>query len=317
MIFLVERKFFMIQEVFSTLFQVIVPLALPVIAGVLLSRFKDLEIKPLLTFVLYYLTPVLIFDTLMNAEVSHQDIYLTIAYSLLNLVLLWGAANGLGILFRLPSNHTAGLTLISAFTNTVNYGIPLTLLAFGQLGLDKASVYIVVQMIIVNTVGIYFAARSHFNMKDAVKSVFSMPAIYATILAILFRTFHLSLPSGIESGVSMIAEAYSPIVLAILGAQMMSVKTEKLDRATRTTFWAGMGMRLLVAPFLSLLCLYILRIDGIMHSTLFVLACMPVAVNAGILAAKFDASPKIVTKTILWTTLLSFIVLPVLIVMVK
>ena len=132
----------MIQNLFSTLFQVIVPLSLPVLAGALLSRFKQLEIKPLLTLVLYYLTPVLIFNTLIEAEVSHQDIYLTLAYSLLSLLLLWAIANGFGKLFKLPSSDIAGLTLISAFTNSVNYGIPLILLAFGQIGLDKASVYI-------------------------------------------------------------------------------------------------------------------------------------------------------------------------------
>ena len=41
----------MIQSLFSTLFQVIVPLALPVVAGALLSKYKQLEIKPLLTLV--------------------------------------------------------------------------------------------------------------------------------------------------------------------------------------------------------------------------------------------------------------------------
>lgn len=307
----------MIQNLFSTLFQVIVPLSLPVLAGALLSRFKQLEIKPLLTLVLYYLTPVLIFNTLMKAEVSHQDIYSTLAYSLLSLLLLWAIANGFGKLFKLPPSDIAGLTLISAFTNSVNYGIPLILLAFGQIGLDKASVYIVLQMIIVNTVGIYFAARSHFNMKNAIKSVFSLPAIYAALLALLFRILHLSLPSGIESGVTMIAEAYSPVVLAILGAQMMNVQNEKLDRTTQTTFWTGMGIRLIVAPLIALFCLNLLNIDGISHSVLLVLACMPVAVNAGILAQKFNASPKIVTKCILWTTLLSFFVLPFIIVLVK
>ncbi|KAA9026946.1 AEC family transporter [Niallia endozanthoxylica] len=307
----------MIQNVFSTLFQVLVPLALPVIAGALLSKYKQLDIKPLLVLVLYYFTPVVIFDTLINAEVSHQDVYQTFAFSLLNLLLLWGAANGLGKLLRLSQNDIAGLTLISAFTNCVNYGIPLILLAFGQLGLDKASVFIVLQMIIVNTVGIYFAARSHFTIKNAIKSVFSLPAIYAAVLAFLLRIFDIPIPSGIASGFSMIADAYSPIVLAILGAQMMNVKTEKLDRKTHTAYWTGMGMRMLIAPIIALICLYILKIDGLLFSVLLILACMPVAVNAGILASKFDASPKIVTKSILWTTLLSFIVLPFLIVLVK
>lgn len=307
----------MIQELFSTLIHVIVPLSLPVIAGALLRRYKQLDIAPFLTLVLYYLTPAIIFDTLMKADVSYKDVYLTLVYSLLSLFLLWGVANIFGKMLRLSSSDTAGLTLISAFTNSVNYGIPLILLAFGQAGLDKATVYIVLQMIIINTIGIYFAARSHFNMKNAIKSVFSLPAIYATLFALILRLFHIPLPSSIDTGVSMIAAAYSPIVLAILGMQMMNVKYETVTNKGQITFWTGMGIRMFIAPFISLLCLFLLGINGILHAVLFVLACMPVAVNAGILAQKFNASPHIVTKCILWTTLLSFIFLPFIIVAVK
>lgn len=307
----------MIESLFSTLLGVIVPLALPVVAGALLSRYKQLEIKPLLTLVLYYLTPALIFDTLMKAEVSSQDVYLTFGFSLSNLLLLWAAANLIGKLLKMKANDVSALTLISAFTNSVNYGIPLILLAFGQLGLDKASVYVVLQMVIINTIGVYFAARSHFSIKGAIKSVFSLPAIYAAIFALLLRMIGTTLPQGISSGISMIADSYSPIVLAILGIQMMNVKRDKLESNTGTTFWIGMGMRLLVAPLIALATLSLLNIDGILHSVLFVLACMPVAVNAGILAQKFDASPKIVTKCILWTTLISFFLLPFIIVMVQ
>jgi malate permease and related proteins len=307
----------MLAEIFATLFDVIVPLSIPVIAGALLSRFGRLEIKPLLNFTLYYITPFLIFDTLMEARLSREDVYLTLAYSLLTLILLAVVANILGKLLKLPANDIAGLTLISSFTNSVNYGIPLTLLAFGQLGLEKASVYIVMQMILMHTLGIFFAARSHFTIKNATKSVFALPAIYAVFLALVLRTFDLSLPGGLSTGVSMIAEAYPPIVLAVLGAQMANVKTERITRNARITFWSGMGMRLLIAPLIALVCLNLLKIEGIMFSTLFVLSCMPVAINAGILAEKFDASPKVLTKTILWTTLLSFFVLPILIVLVK
>lgn len=304
----------MIHEIFTTLFQVIVPLSLPVVAGALLFRYKQVEIAPFLTLVLYYLTPVLIFERLMKADVSYHDVYVTLAYSLLSLLFLWAVSNGIGKLFQLSSSDTAGLTLISAFTNSVNYGIPLILLAFGQAGLDKATVYIVLQMVIVNTIGIYFAARSHFRIKEAIKSVFSLPAIYASLFALLLRSLQIQLPEPVDTGVSMISAAYSPIVLAILGMQMINVKTSSIKK--HVTFWAGMGIRMIFAPIISLFCLFLLKIDGILHSVLFVLSCMPVAVNAGILAQKFHASPQIVTKTILWTTLLSFIFLPIIIVWV-
>ncbi|ALS22956.1 MULTISPECIES: AEC family transporter [Paenibacillus] len=307
----------MFQTVVSTLFQVIVPLSVPVIAGALLGRYRNLETKPLMTLYLYFLSPALILDTLNRANLSFDDIYKTLAFCILNLILMWAVANGLGRILKWSSSEIAGLTLISTFTNAVNYGLPLVLLAFGTLGLEKASIYVIIQMIIVNTIGIYFAARSQFSVKNAIQSVFSLPAIYAAMLAVALRTLDVDLPAGIEKGVSLVAAAYSPVVLVILGAQMVSVKSAEMDAKLQTPFWMGMTVRLLVAPVVACFVLYVLNIEGILFSVMLLLASMPVAVNAVILAERFNASPRVVSKCILWTTLASFIVLPVMIALVK
>lgn len=307
----------MIQDVLLTLYQVIVPLSLPVIVGALLGRFKNLDTKPLMTIYLYFLTPALILNTLATAEISFDDIYKTLSFSLLNLCFLWVIANILGKLLKIAPSEVSGLTLVSTFTNSVNYGLPLVLLAFGQIGLDKASVYVIGQMIIVNTVGVYFAARSQFSVKNAVKSVFSLPAIYAALLALVLRLFNLHMPVEVATGVAMVAGGYSPVVLTILGAQMVKVSSLPSERKERSTFWTGMIVRLVLAPLVACLGLTILHIDGILFSVLLILASMPVAVNAVVLAERFDASPALVSKCILWTTLASFIVLPLLIVLVK
>ncbi|MBY0009215.1 AEC family transporter [Paenibacillus typhae] len=303
----------MIQQVLSTLVEVIVPLAIPVTAGALLARYKNLDTKPLLTLYLYFLTPAIILDTLANAEISFGDVYQTIAFALLNLLLLWLVSVVLGKLLKLAPPEAAGLTLISTFTNSVNYGLPLVLLAFGQLGLDKASVYVIVQMVIVNTIGVYFAARSQFNVKSAVKSVFALPAVYAALLALLLRGLGLQLPQELASGVSMVAGAYSPVVLAILGAQMVRVQAGHTERNVQLAFWTGLSVRLLLSPLIALLVLLLLNISGTLFSVLLVLASMPVAVNSVVLAERFGSSPSLVSRCIVWTTLASFLVLPVLI----
>ncbi|CAM4411086.1 AEC family transporter [Paenibacillus typhae] len=303
----------MIQQVLSTLVEVIVPLAIPVTAGALLARYKNLDTKPLLTLYLYFLTPAIILDTLANAEISFGDVYQTIAFALLNLLLLWVVSLVLGRLLKLAPPEAAGLTLISTFTNSVNYGLPLVLLAFGQLGLDKASVYVIVQMVIVNTIGVYFAARSQFNVKSAVKSVFALPAVYAALLALLLRGLGLQLPQELASGVSMVAGAYSPVVLAILGAQMVRVQAGHTERNVQMAFWTGLSVRLLLSPLIALLVLLLLNISGTLFSVLLVLASMPVAVNSVVLAERFGSSPSLVSRCIVWTTLASFLVLPVLI----
>ncbi|ANE45698.1 permease [Paenibacillus swuensis] len=307
----------MIQTVLLTLLGVTVPLSIPVIAGMLLKKYQNLDTKPLLTLYLYFLTPALILDSLSKAKLSYGDVFQTLAFSVLNLLLLWAAAWGIGKGMKLSAPETAGLTLISTFTNSVNYGLPLVLLAFGQMGLDKASVYVIAQMLIVNTVGVYFAARSHFSVRQAIRSVFALPAIYAAVFAMLLRALDLQLPVGIAKGISMVAAAYAPVVLALLGAQMMSVSRHKLEGEERRTFGLGMAVRSLLSPVIALAGLTLLGIEGILFNVLFILASMPVAVNAVVLAERYDASPKIVSACILWSTLLSFVILPVYIVWVQ
>ncbi|NQX46383.1 AEC family transporter [Paenibacillus tritici] len=303
----------MIQTVLTTLVEVIVPLSIPVAAGALLGRYKKLDTKPLLTLYLYFLSPAIILDTLATADISFDDVYKTLAFSLLNLFLLWGLATLIGKILKLAPPEAAGLTLISTFTNSVNYGLPLVLLAFGQLGLDKASVYVIAQMVIVNTIGVYFAARSQFSVRSAVKSVFSLPAIYAAILALLLRALGLHMPHELASGVAMAAGAYSPVVLAILGAQMVKVQAAHTERNVQLAFWTGLTVRLLLAPLLAALVLLALNITGTLFSVLLILASMPVAVNSVVLAERFGSSPSLVSRCIVWTTLASFLVLPVLI----
>ncbi|AIQ71567.1 AEC family transporter [Paenibacillus graminis] len=303
----------MIDKVLSTMVEVIVPLSIPVISGALLGRYKNLDTKPLLTLYLYFLSPAIILDTLATAEISFDDVYKTLAFSLLNLLVLWALAKLIGRVLKLAPAEAAGLTLVSTFTNSVNYGLPLVLLAFGQLGLDKASVYVIAQMVIVNTVGVYFAARSQFSAGSAVRSVFSLPAIYAAILALLLRALGLHMPQEVASGVSMVAGAYSPVVLAILGVQMVRVQTAQAARNVQLAFWTGMSVRLVLAPLTAALLLFLLNISGTLFAVLLILASMPVAVNSVVLAERFGSSPALVSRCILWTTLASFLMLPLLI----
>ncbi|MGF7048940.1 putative permease [Paenibacillus sp. DS2015] len=131
------------------------------------------------------------------------------------------------------------------------------------------------------------------------------------------RICDLHVPIGVASGIYMVADAYAPVVLTILGAQMASVNNAELDRGMQKAFWAGLWIRLLLSPFIAWFVLYILNVEGVLFSVLLILASMPVAVNAVVLSDKFNASPKLVSKCILWTTLASFIVLPILIFLVE
>jgi predicted permease len=79
----------------------------------------------------------------------------------------------------------------------------------------------------------------------------------------------------------------------------------------------GMAIRVAAAPLVAWGLLSVLSVKGTLFSGLFVLASMPAAVNAVILAEEFDASPDFVSEIILWTTLVSFLELPLLLIFLK
>jgi len=305
----------MIQTVLTTIYHVSLPLSLPVLGGWLLKKYQKLDTKPLLTLSLYLLSPALIFNALMKAEISTKNIFEIAGFSFSMFMLLWIIAYVTGLITKISTAESAGLTLISMFSNSVNYGLPLILLVFGQIGLDYASVFVIIQMIIINTVGVFIAARSHFSVRNAILSVFKLPAIYAAVLAFVFQIANLQVPEGIDTGISLIANSYAPLVLSILGAQMASVENAVLTKDERKAFWSGLGVRFLLVPLLAFFVLSLFKIEGILFSVLFLLTSIPAAaVNAAILAEKFEASPKVVSKCILWTTLSSFVLVPILIV---
>ncbi|GGF93207.1 hypothetical protein GCM10010912_42760 [Paenibacillus albidus] len=107
------------------------------------------------------------------------------------------------------------------------------------------------------------------------------------------------------------------MVLAILGAQMVKVGVAGIERKVEMAFWTGISVRLVLAPLVAWLVLWLLQIRGPLFPVLLILASMPVAVNSVVLAERFQASPALVSRCILWTTLASFVVLPVLIVLVN
>ena len=70
----------MIQAVLTTLYQVFIPLSIPVIAGWLLKKYQKLDTKPFISLALYILSPALIFDVLTKSHVATDDTYADIGF---------------------------------------------------------------------------------------------------------------------------------------------------------------------------------------------------------------------------------------------
>ena len=88
-------------------------------------------------------------------------------------------------LLRLQPPLSGAFLLVSVFSNCGNLGLPLSLFAFGQEGLDLALVYTMISLLLVNSVGVYVASRGRSGTREALLSVVRAPVVWAALLAVL------------------------------------------------------------------------------------------------------------------------------------
>lgn len=307
--------------------EVILPLGLVWGVGYLARRLLHLDPKPLSRVGLYLLTAPLIFTSLMESTITAGEAGRIIAVVVLLMGALWAISAGLGRLLRLDPRRNSAFQLVSVLTNTVNYGFPVTVLALGQEGLDRAVVYAVAHAVLANTVGVYIAARGQAGgVRQALRQVLRIPMAYAVLLALLLRWAGVSftgtvtwwgteialLPS-IYRAVELLSRAAIPLFLLVLGLQLGNPREAGLDqKEERRIPWpqllAGLT-RLVLSPTLAWGLVQLLGLTGVAAQATILEAAMPSAVISVILATEFNTKPRFVTQVVMGTTLFSMLTL--------
>src|SRR3990172_9035964 len=148
-----------------------------VAAGYLLARYTAVETHTLSRVTIYLLSPSLVFTALVKTDLQavggYRLIGLIMAHSLLLLLLAFLSGRAL----RLPKAERSGLTLATVLYNAGNYGLPVSLFAFGQEGFRLATVIFVLAAIIANSIGVYLASAGRNAPWRALGDVFRLPLI--------------------------------------------------------------------------------------------------------------------------------------------
>ena len=290
---------------------VTIPIVMICGCGALLGHFRTVDTKLLADVSIYILAPALILSALADAHLSGRQVADIFAFTAVMTAVLWLLVAFLGRVMKLPDKQTRALTLTTLFSNSNNYGLPVLLLAFGRSGFAPGAVYVVGQVVLVNVLGMYLASRNQLNPRQAVVNLLRTPLIYATLAGVLLNVFGWRIPNGLSTAVTMLGNAYPVLVLLILGVT--------LGRITRVGFarpavWYGVILRLVAVPLIAYGLLAALGVHGLLASVLLVEASMPAAINAVMLTEKFSGDSEMVSLIVAITTLLSFLYLPMLIV---
>lgn len=279
----------------------ILPIFLVAGLGFALRRVWQLDKQVVSRVVFYALSPCLLFDSLVNAAVTPQELLRLAGFALVSILLMGLVAWGLGRVMRFGATESAALVLAVMFSNAGNYGLPLNQLRYGDAGLTHAIPYVIVSGILVYTLGVLVASAGRQPWRKALSGLRRLPIIYATTAALIIYAFRIDLPPFLGRGIKLAADGALPVMLLVLGMQMADLR--------RLTSWRltlpAVGLRLLVGPLVGIATSLGLGLSGQGRASSLLEASMPVAVATTILATEYDLHPEAIAGMVVLSTLLS------------
>lgn len=280
----------------------ILPLFALVAAGWVLGRWRRLDAAPLVDVCLYLLMPVLMFSSLVRDPLTADEAARYVAWYAGYVAVAWGVGASLGRLagWGRPAASAASLSLMGI--NVGSYGVPVVLYAVGESALSAGMLLFACSNATAGSVGVYVAAAGRARPLQALASVFRLPLIYAVGAALLCTLSGVSLPARVLDTAHAIGMAGPTVALVVLGLQLA-----RLDwrAAAAGQLVPTVTVKLLLGPALGIVLARLLAVDEQMLLILALMACLPTAINALLLAVRYDARPDLVGAVCMVTTLLS------------
>lgn len=266
--------------------------------GAVIGRKLNIDPRPIGRLALYVFAPALVFSSLSSGDTPIGDMLDIFAFQALWLPLLYAVCWLLAWRSGLRGSGRSAFLLSTMFMNAVNYGLPVSLLAFGEEGLNRALLFLVPQALMSGTLAVYVASRSGLGPKQALLAIVRLPMFYATTAALAINPFDVTLPAIISTPLDILGAAAIPTMIIALGIQIARASlTKDLLPAGAATV-----VRLVISPALAYGVTLLLGITGVSQQVVVVLAGMPTAVYTTLLATEFHTNPRQVTSAVALST---------------
>lgn len=273
-------------------------------------------------FVSYFALPVLFFGTLARTPVAAVldpqlmlgfggAVIATFAIGMLTTRLLSGG--GLAAM---------SLQAIAASWGNVGYmGVPLCIAAFGEQGLPPAMLTVIVTAIVSMVFGVMLieleVAAGHGPVRTFLRAAFNVarnPLPLSIALGIAYSGSGLHLPVPVEKWIDLLGAAAAPCALFAIGLFLSdkSVKSGLVEAGAMTV------IKLLLQPALAFLILpFFVDLNSVAGKVAMLMAALPTAANAFVLARQFDVSVEQNTATVLLSTGFSVVTVSALLVWLR
>jgi malate permease and related proteins len=279
----------------------LLPIFLVASVGFLLARHLHADVRTLSRVTFNALSPCLVFNLLTTSTIRPDEAGRMVLFTVC-------AVLGVGLIarlvvapFRLDRSALAAFLVVVMFSNAGNYGLPVSLFAFGKEALARATIYFVTSAALTYTVGVFLASTGQSSFREALAGILKVPVVWSVVAAALLLLTGWRLPNPLQAPIQLLSDGALGAMILVLGMQ--------LERATRPSrpllVVLAALLSLVVSPLLAIGLAALLGLSGAARQAAVLQASMPAAVVTTILALEYDIEPSFVTSVVFLTTILS------------
>jgi predicted permease len=270
-------------------------------AGFLLARCALIDVKTVARVVFYALLPCLVFEMLVSSTATGPNVGRMMAMAVLVMLTMGAIGYVAAKALRLDGPTLRGFLMVTMFSNSGNYGLPVVRFAFGQAALTYATIFFIAGSVTTYVAGAFFASGHRRNLAGVLDKIWRMPSLYGVSLALLVLAIGRPVPEAIMRPVGMLSASALPVMILVLGMQLSRAAWP----ARPGIVLVAVAISLFVAPLVALGLTSLLGITGPARQAAVILSSMPVAVVTTILALEFDLDAEFVTSAVFISTLAS------------
>jgi malate permease and related proteins len=281
--------------VVSALLDVILPVVVVVLVGAGVGKFFKPDAQTISKLTLYALSPSLALYNLAHSEAEFSSaIKIVLGYILY--VLILGRLTWLSS--RDQTDETRRAMVAGVITgNNGNFGLPMALFAFGKAGLELALVVFTISVFM--TFVVTPSVLREGSWQSRLKTVLGLPLVWAALLGVALNALGVRIPTGLDRGIELLAQAAVPMLLISLGLQVGSSGFPPIN----APMLRALGLRLVLGPCVALFVAWLVGANGLERSALVLSSAMPTAINAFLVAQELKADAKLVGGIVMLTTL--------------
>ncbi len=199
------------------------------------------------------------------------------------------------------------------FSNCAFMGFPVLGALLGDEAIFYVAIYNIIFNILVFTLGIKFLEKGKNQKNSFDIKLLINPGIIASLIGLIIFFGRITLPTFITGALDSVAGICTPLSMIVIGSMLSQMPIKEMFGEKKIYILSF--IRLFLLPFMIFILLkVIMKVqDDWLIIIPVVVAGMPVASNAAMMARAYDSDAEFASQAVMITTLISCISIPVLI----